>query len=444
MTPAPPAPHALVVPDAAAWAASGVDLRERGYEVAASPGRAQQLVLPERLPRELWPALSRLALRVPDREAVVHLPGGPLGGDPLPRAGRHGLELEALAATAAAGRAGFPLHEEAQGGGDHDEMMSVSGEPSADGLVMEPLEAVVGPFSPALAAGLRAELELDGDVACGVEIVGLDPAEALVDPLAPIASAYAIELLEGRGPESGPAVGERLAAVELERALSHSMWLARLAGLLGSSELRDRLERGAGPLIEIQRRAGRLSAADLVAAPLEPLTKLLKKLSAGGWPGLKRRTEGVAALPAERCRELGLRGPNARASGLRDDARLEEPAYRELGFDPVIRARGDAAARLQLRAAEALAALELALRGLEAGSLPASTAPVEGPRGPIVYGGAGPAGGRLPVIAGAAGALVVAAEAARGRELASALVAIASFDLSPIAPRAAGARPGAA
>lgn len=52
-----------------------------------------------------------------------------------------------------------------------------------------------------------------------------------------------------------------------------------------------------------------------------------------------------------------------RAAGLARDLRREDPAYRELGFEPVTHQGGDAWARLRQRLAEAEQALELARLG---------------------------------------------------------------------------------
>ncbi|MDP8938410.1 MAG: hypothetical protein M3O23_11900, partial [Actinomycetota bacterium] len=74
-------------------------------------------------------------------------------------------------------------------------------------------------------------------------------------------------------------------------------------------------------------------------------------------------------------------GPVARAAGLTVDARLDDPAYQDLGFSPVIHRAGDARARLRQRLDEAVQALELAGR---AGSRLRRPGPaLEGPRGPL-------------------------------------------------------------
>ncbi len=127
-----------------------------------------------------------------------------------------------------------------------------------------------------------------------------------------------------------------------------------------------------------------------------------------------------------------LRGPIARAAGLADDARAEDPEYAALGFTVLTAPDGDARSRARLHVAEALAALALARR------VPQSThavdsgtrrAGIEGPRGPLVARRL-PAGWLLAAL-GAEEARRTGAELARGLEWASALVAIGSLDLSP-------------
>ena len=72
-------------------------------------------------------------------------------------------------------------------------------------------------------------------------------------------------------------------------------------------------------------------------------------------------TRGIGRLVRDDLAGLGA-GPVARAAGLAEDVRLDDPAYRELGFEPILGQRGDAAARLELRLAEAAQSLDLAAR----------------------------------------------------------------------------------
>jgi NADH-quinone oxidoreductase subunit D len=151
----------------------------------------------------------------------------------------------------------------------------------------------------------------------------------------------------------------------------------------------------------------------------------------------RARTRGLASLSAEHVHHLGLRGPTARASGLRDDARVGDPLYDRLGFETVVHDTGDAHARTVVRAHEAGRSLCFAAAALRAelGGTPAppafarATCEVEGPRGPLrAEHEGGPQGLAAP---GAEAARWAAGEVMVGEEWAAALVALASFDLSP-------------
>jgi len=112
-------------------------------------------------------------------------------------------------------------------------MMAIVGEPSADGLVMEPIELRFGPLATPLPGGLVADVTLDGDVVAESAVRALlgrgdgGPASG-TDWLSPVACvaalAAAAEAAEGR-PVSPEHRWQRVAAVELERALSHLAWL---------------------------------------------------------------------------------------------------------------------------------------------------------------------------------------------------------------------------
>jgi Respiratory-chain NADH dehydrogenase, 49 Kd subunit len=282
-------------------------------------------------------------------------------------------------------------------------MMAIVGEPSADGLVMEPIELRFGPLATPLPAGIVAEVTLDGDVVAACEVHTLLTGR---DLLAPRAWERA---LRGGGPVA-------LAAAEMERAVSHIAWLRAFARLLGWQGLVD--------------RAAAALAGVLAAPPYEPAHDALADLAAFAERSrrLRLRTSGVAQVSTERAREMGLRGPAARASGLADDARSGDPLYQRLGFEPIVRREGDARARTLVRTAEAAAAIELASRATALDEPDRTGAPVdvEGPRGPL----RATDGTRLEA-PGEAAALAAAGATAVGAEWAAALTGIASFDLSP-------------
>jgi hypothetical protein len=130
-----------------------------------------------------------------------------------------------------------------------------------------------------------------------------------------------------------------------------------------------------------------------------------------------------------------VRGPVARASGLRDDARAGHPLYEQLRFETSVQSAGDAHARTLVRAEEARSSLRLALAavGKDADGIPVGSVTaggeLEGPRGPLRTHRL--ANGWELDAMGAEEARRMAAEAMVGLEWSAALVAVASFDLSP-------------
>ncbi len=71
-------------------------------------------------------------------------------------------------------------------------------------------------------------------------------------------------------------------------------------------------------------------------------------------PNIRKRLEGVGVISKTKAAELGIVGPNARASGIRYDVRLVEPyeAYPELDFEIPIYEEGDSLARAWVRVEE--------------------------------------------------------------------------------------------
>lgn len=391
---------ALVVPDEQTWTMAGTDPASLGVEPVFAAAAVRRVLAPDEVPDALVEPLAEYL----DAPPPAHDAHGGHGGH-----GHH----------------------------DHHDMMAIVGEPSADGLVMEPIRLRYGPLGTPLPGGLVADVTLDGDVVAECDVAALLTAEdaaTVPDRLAP--TAWDIALTTAREIATGASVPpaerwRRIAAVEVERALSHTSWLRSFGRLLGWPKLVERTNRAVATLIE----ARRLNAAELDQAMSE-LDALGAFVRGSRW--LAWRASGRAHITEERARELGLRGPVARASGVVDDARLTHPLYRRLGFEPVVRPEGDALARTLVRVSEASGAIELAIRALEAGAssdlsdaLPPASDPavVEGPRGPLQ---AQLDASRWQLDApGQAAALTAAGASTAGSEWAAALVGLASFDLSP-------------
>lgn len=405
---------ALVVPDRSYWASLGVDLEGLGIEPVGSANQAELLVLGADLPEGLLAGVRELGQATASVIDVRVIAGGAL---------RPPTEAERGLLRRASGQHWAERGSEDHGDQGHGEMMAVTGAPSADGLVMEGIETRVGPISPALPAGLVVDLDLDGDVvhSCRIEATLTAAPDSAPDPLARAAWRWA-ELRAGAADPSPAEVARQLAATEVERALSHSVWLVSFAELLGWPELADATNDAGRTLIGMHAADGMIAIAPSsgVARRIERPLALLDESRR-----LRRRTEGLGTLTVEDCRRAGLAGPVARASGAEDDLRSSDPAYRALDFEPVLGSGGDAAARARLRAEEAAQSLRLARAALEAGTLPAGGSAVEGPRGPVSAAGGG------PVFAGGEAALRKAGDLAAGHELAGALVVVSSFDLSP-------------
>jgi len=346
------------------------------------------------------------------------------------------------------------------GGGGMSMVMMTKGLPrSPDGLPMEWVEAPVGPLFPGLPGGLALSFTLDGDVVAAATVApgtlgrGLDaiwtgpvatlPERlALLDPFAPVSyrllATRAIENAVGAAVDATTA-DVRVGALERERAVSHLGWLALFARLLG-----DRwLEMRAAALQFILLRTDDRATIARVRGEVGVFARRVRRT-----PYLTRRLAGIGTPRAERNEPARFtagslpRGPVARAAGLADDARAGDPTYHRLSFAPVVRARNDAWARLDVRLGELERSLDLVL-AVGAVVIPESprltdrdgsgTATVETPRGAATL--------SLTVEGGMVREVLLDTpsmhnrtlieKVAEGRELADALVGVASLDLSP-------------
>jgi len=422
----------FVVPDDLAWTLWGADPYAAGLRPVSDAGSARRVLLPDRLPESLGDALRRLVEDLPvDRRMEVRAAPA-LDGQRLERA------LRGPVAQNGVGDGGEG-HD--HGGDSHDDgdMMAITGSPGSDGLVMELIDTGVGPLGGPLPGGLTVNVRLAGDVLedCRVEAL-LDVPHATTDrppdPLAP--SAWNAALSTAVGASSSPGGWRAVAAVELERSVSHVAWLRSLARLLGWSGLVEACTAALTPL-----GAARLGVRDgLPAGPDvdQGLGALAALRAAVRGRRMSMRTRGRAVVPADAVTAHGLAGPIARASGLVRDARTGDDVYAALGFGPIVEADGDARARTVLRHAEAVAAAEMAVAALAHDTAGHTAAPfrdgaggalVEGPRGPLR---ARVADDVLHIAApGAETARAIAAGTAVGQEWAGALVCLVSFDLSP-------------
>jgi Ni,Fe-hydrogenase III large subunit len=320
---------------------------------------------------------------------------------------------------------------------------------SSDGLQMEWVEDVpFGPLFPGLPGGLTLRLTLDGDAVARAEAEGVDrrtaaedlagPAEELVDrlvrldPLSPVAyrvvALRALESSSGVEPDERAALA-RVGALERERAVSHLGWLSIFGRLLGYSWLEDR----AGGL---QIALVRATNADEVARLWVEAGRLSRRV--GKTPLLGRKLRGVGRLP-EGAEPLG---PVARGGGVATDARTGEEVYRTLSFEPVVHVGNDALSRLTVRLAEIEQSLDLiqkvgemtvpepATNGEPSGE---GSATVETPRGTATLRLASREGvlGIVELEEPSGRHLGLVGVLAEQRELADALVGVASLDLSP-------------
>lgn len=329
---------------------------------------------------------------------------------------------------------------------------------SSDGLQMEWVAAPFGPLFPGLPGGLALAFTLDGDTVAesgASSVVGMrrlegmsGPAETFVgwlsslDPLSPVAyrvlALRAFEDAAGRAPDERTTLA-RIGALERERAASHLGWLAGFGYLTGHARLAER----AGKLQISLLRAGGGDIARLRASGASEVSRL--KIEANKlvgdlrWnPLLARRLKDIGEIP----RDAEASGPVARARGAYADARADDEGYRSLGFEEMAHEGGDALSRMHVRLAEISHSLDLILA---AGSISVPSdnfdyslsgkgeATVETPRGKaslrLSLRGRGVSG--LELHTPSTRHIELVESVAKERELADALVGVASLDISP-------------
>ena len=212
-----------------------------------------------------------------------------------------------------------------------------------DRLTLDIVPLTVGPFFASLPDDFILKVTFQGDIVHELQVIRAPAPPARHDGVFWKAATQPVTVR----------------AMELERAASHLRWLAeglRLVGLPGVAE-----------------RALRLSVQpDLTG--VNRLVTMVERLVAPV-------TRGVGRLQADLVRDRGL-GGTARASGLAEDVRVDDPVYASLGFNAVVMHGGDVWARWRQRLHETVQSLELAERAGNAVT-GGEGRPVEGPHGEV-------------------------------------------------------------
>ncbi|NWN90642.1 hypothetical protein HLV39_03895 [Marinobacter adhaerens] len=231
------------------------------------------------------------------------------------------------------------------GGKPYGRPMAMPEDDLRDGLQLDPLAFSFGPFSSLLPPGMVAKVRLHGDVIAGWEIAS-QPYELTL----PSVFFQALEQ---------PVAIEEL---ELARAAFH---LRRLAGALQVNGL------GAHARRLRHKVAGLTCGQTLTEVANAHILESLRWV-AGADKGVVHHESQVR-----------LRGPAARATGDPRDARLNDPAYAALGFEPVVQQQGNCAARWKQWRDEAGQALALAAAAAETQAMSSPYGAVESPVGEL-------------------------------------------------------------
>ncbi len=283
----------------------------------------------------------------------------------------------------------FPQHQQAIYRRLEDKHTSVEVEQDPLGTKMV---INLGPSHPATHGVLRVVLEIDGETIIkavtdigylhrGIEKLAENktfqefmPYTDRMDYISPYANnvawCLAVEKLCGiEAPRRAQYL--RTLACEMARVSSHLLWLGAMvmdAGALSMflwtfrerENLYDIFDKMAGVRFTVSHsRIGGL-AFDVSDDVLKEITdwndKFKKELAdwrklLGGNPIWVNRNKDIGILTKEKAIELGVTGPNLRASGVAHDIRTFEPylVYPELDFNVVVREEGDCLARYYVR-----------------------------------------------------------------------------------------------
>ena len=234
--------------------------------------------------------------------------------------------------------------------------------PDRDGLELDQLAVRVGPFFPPFPPGLVLDVKLQGDVV----------QEASVPGNAFAGTAAATQKTPFQRALKQPV---RIAELECARAEHHLRWLGALLHLHGLDAMGRR-----ALALAVELRNGVTPATLQQVLTLRGLLERTR--------GLAAATAGIGRLSDEAVHSGGL-GPVARAAGVADDARMDDPAYTRLNFVPVVQHDagevGDARARWRQRLAETEQSLAIATVAGNATTGGGEIA-IEGPRGALTSG----------------------------------------------------------
>ncbi|MDX3658162.1 NADH-quinone oxidoreductase subunit D [Streptomyces sp. ID05-26A] len=183
-----------------------------------------------------------------------------------------------------------------------------------------------------------------------------------------LAVALAVERMTGM---DVPARAQWLRALlcELNRLMAHMVFLTPLSPNAATYRegVQALMEEASGGRIHFMfNRIGGLRE-DVPAGWTARVADFLSTVDSNALPIDFEKLQGLGVLSYEDALAYGVTGPIGRASGVDFDLRRDDPlpAYKTLGFTPVVRNEGDAAARVRCLVNEVQKSVELAHACLE-------------------------------------------------------------------------------